>query len=140
MDVLGQRAFPASSSGDVHVANEPLMGQGANAASHAAFVVGQAILQDHLAFDERWYQRTETRLWDYVSAVTEWNNYMLQVPLPLNVKQLLVAASRNKAIADVYADNFRAPNRNWDILASPERTAAFLRKFGRESALSTVHA
>ncbi len=119
--------------GDVHVVNDPLMGQGANTASHAAFVVGQAILEDSLAFDERWCQRTETRLWEYVSAATEWNNDMLQVPLPLNVVQLLVTASQNKAIADVFADNFRAPSRNWDILASPERTAAFLRLFGCES-------
>jgi len=125
--------------GDAHVVNDPLIGQGANAASHAAFVVGQAILEDNLAFDERWCQRTETRLWDYVSAVTEWSNYMLQVPMPLNAVQLLVAASQNKAIADVYADNSRVPSRNWDILASPERTAAFLRKFGCESPLSTVH-
>jgi 2-polyprenyl-6-methoxyphenol hydroxylase-like FAD-dependent oxidoreductase len=119
--------------GDVHVVNDPLMGQGANAASHAAFVVGQAILEDSLAFGERWCQRTETRLWDSVSAATEWNNYMLQVPLPLNVVQLLVTASQNKAIADMFADNFRAPSRNWDILASPERTAAFLQQFGCES-------
>lgn len=126
--------------GDAHVVNDPLIGQGANAASHAAFVVGQAILEDNLAFDERWCHRTETRLWDYVSAVTELSNYMLQVPTPLNAVQLLVAASQNKAIADVYADNFRAPSRNWDILASPERTAAFLRKFGCESPLSTAHA
>ena len=101
---------------------------------HAAFVVGQAILEDHLAFDERWCHRTEARLWAYVSAVTEWSNHMLQLPGPPNAAQLMAAASQNKAIADVYADNFRAPSRNWDILASPERTAAFLRQFGCEPA------
>jgi 2-polyprenyl-6-methoxyphenol hydroxylase-like FAD-dependent oxidoreductase len=121
--------------GDVHVVNDPLMGQGANAASHAAFVVGQAILEDNLAFDERWCRRTEARLWDFVGDVTEWNNYMLQVPMPLNVVQLLLAASQNKAVADVFADNFRRPGRNWDILASPERTIAFLHQYGSEAPL-----
>jgi 2-polyprenyl-6-methoxyphenol hydroxylase-like FAD-dependent oxidoreductase len=121
--------------GDVHVVNDPLMGQGSNAASHAAFVVGQAIIEDDLAFDERWCRRTEACLWDYVGDVTEWNNYMLQVPPPMNVVQVLVAASQNKAVANVFADNFRTPGRNWDMLASPERTIAFLQKYGCESPL-----
>ena len=37
--------------GDPHVVNDPLMGQGVGCATNGAFVVGQAILDDGLAFE-----------------------------------------------------------------------------------------
>jgi 2-polyprenyl-6-methoxyphenol hydroxylase-like FAD-dependent oxidoreductase len=116
--------------GDVHVVNDPLLGQGANAASHAAFVVGQAIVEDVGVYDERFCARTEARLWDYLRDVTEWNNHLLQVPLPMNVAQVLVAASQVKPLADGFATSFAHPDRAWNILASPERTETFLRRMG----------
>jgi 2-polyprenyl-6-methoxyphenol hydroxylase-like FAD-dependent oxidoreductase len=118
--------------GDAHVVNDPLLGQGANAASHAAFVMGNAILEDGLTYDERFCQHTEAALWDFVSDVTEWNNYLLQDPLPMNVAQMLIVASQNKPVADAFATNFAHPRRNWDVLATPERTDAFLRRLGIE--------
>jgi 2-polyprenyl-6-methoxyphenol hydroxylase-like FAD-dependent oxidoreductase len=118
--------------GDVHVVNDPLLGQGSNAASHAAFVMGNAIVEDGLTFDERFCRRTEAQMWDFLSDVTEWNNYMLQVPLPMSAAQMLVVASQVKPVADAFATNFAYPRRNWDVLASPERTAAFLHRLGIE--------
>jgi 2-polyprenyl-6-methoxyphenol hydroxylase-like FAD-dependent oxidoreductase len=118
--------------GDVHVLNDPLLGQGANAASHAAFVVGQAIVDERLAFDERFCRRTEARLWDHLADVTEWNNHFMQVPPPMNMAQYLIAASQHQALADYFATNFGHPRRNWDVFATPERTEAFLRRNGVE--------
>jgi len=37
-------------------------------------------LNDGNSFDEFFCRRTAARLWDYASMVTEWNNYMVQVP------------------------------------------------------------
>jgi hypothetical protein len=118
--------------GDVQVVNDPLLGQGSNAASHAAFVVGQAILDDVGIYDERFCARTEARLWDYVRDVTEWNNHFLQVPLPMNVAQYLVAASQHKPLADRLATNFAHPDRAWNVFSTQERTEAFLRGQGVE--------
>jgi len=65
--------------GDVHVVNDPLMGQGANTASHSAFVMGWEILNDGNSFDE-FFCRGRPRGVGHASMVTEWNNYMVQVP------------------------------------------------------------
>src|SRR5713226_847201 len=65
---------------------------------HAAFVVGQAIVDDVGVYDERFCSRTEAKLWEYLRDVTEWNNQFLQVPPPMNVLQYLVAASMHKPL------------------------------------------
>ena len=48
----------------------------------------------------------------------------------LHLLQLLGAMSQNRAVADEFTDNFNQPERQWDILASPERTGAFLARHG----------
>jgi 2-polyprenyl-6-methoxyphenol hydroxylase-like FAD-dependent oxidoreductase len=118
--------------GDVHVVNDPLLGQGANVASNSAFVLGTAILDDGLGYDERFCRRTEAQLWDFASDATEWNNYALQVPIPMNMAQMLIVASQMKPVADAFATNFAYPRRNWNVLATQERTNAFLQKIGVE--------
>ena len=40
--------------------------------------------------------------------------------------ELRGAMSQNKALCDAYTQNFNHPDRQWDALASPERTAAFI--------------
>ena len=49
---------------------------------------------------------------------------------PMRRLQLLGAMSQNPAVADEFTDNFNRPERQWDILATPERTAAFLARHG----------
>ncbi len=112
--------------GDVHVLNDPITGQGANTASRSAWTLGEAILErPDGPFDEAFCRRVEARLWGYAGPVTAWTNLMLQPPAPHRIA-LMAAAARSQAIADEYVNNFDAPERNWDILASPEGTAAFL--------------
>jgi hypothetical protein len=50
-------------------------------------------------------------------------------PAP-HLLQLLGAMSQNPAVADEFTDNFNQPERQWDILATPERTSAFLARHG----------
>jgi len=143
--------------GDVHVVNDPVTGQGANAASHAAWVAGDAIVEtlekgrpcakrslarenlSDFPLDLAFYQIVEKRMWAYTRYVTEWTNGMLQPPPPHAI-DLLVAATQNKAIADAFVDNFDAPQRNWEIFSSPERMNTFLHSFAGEESPATLTA
>jgi hypothetical protein len=42
------------------------------------------------------------------------------------VVELIGAMSQSKPLCDAYTQNFNHPDRQWDALASPERTAAFI--------------
>ena len=119
--------------GDLHVVNDPLMGQGVGCATNGAFVVGQAILDDGLAFDERFCKLVEDRMWSWTSDATAWNNHMCQVPPAPNTVDLIIAASKNQVLADAFADNFAAPSKNWNALATLERSRNLLGVLGEDS-------
>lgn len=119
--------------GDLHTVNDPLLGQGVGCATHGAFVVGQAILDDGLAFDERFCKHVEEKIWSWTRDATAWNNHMLQVPPAANTFDLIVAASKNQVLADAFADNFAAPSKNWNVMATFERSRNLLRVLGMES-------
>jgi hypothetical protein len=121
--------------GDVHVLNDPILGQGANAASHAAWVAGEAIAEVARRdgpFEEAFCRTVEERIWTYARPVTEWTNAALHPPAP-HVIEVFEAAAESKAIADEVIDNFNAPDRNWAIFESPERASAFLRSRSRSA-------
>jgi hypothetical protein len=124
--------------GEAHVQNDPVLGQGANAASHAAWVLGEAILGGG-PFDEAFCRRVEAAIWDFTRYVTEWTNAALQPP-PAHAVAVFAAASQEKAIADQLVDNFAAPARNWAIFGSPEGAAAFLARFGQPEAIAAPSA
>jgi hypothetical protein len=42
--------------------------------------------------------------------------------------------ARSKPLCDAYTRNFNHPDRQWEALASPERTAAFIARHSREEA------
>jgi len=119
--------------GDLHATHDPLLGQGVGCASHGAFTVGQAILDDGLAFDERFCRRVEERIWSWSRDASEWNNHMLQVPPAPNTVDLIIAASKNQVLADAFADNFAAPAKNWNVMATFERSRNLLRVLGMDS-------
>ena len=119
--------------GDVHVVQDPIMGQGVNAASHCAFKLGEAIVDDPLAFDELWCRRIEGRMWDWYEQCYRWNNYMLQLPMPLNVVKLLIAGSQDPRISEARFLDLGLPERNWNLVASDTRTDAFLRGLGYDT-------
>jgi hypothetical protein len=37
-----------------------------------------------------------------------------------------MAMAQDKALCDTYTQNFNHPDRQWDTVATPERTAAFI--------------
>jgi 2-polyprenyl-6-methoxyphenol hydroxylase-like FAD-dependent oxidoreductase len=114
--------------GDAHVTHDPITGQGANAASRAAWLLGRLLAEraaSGLAVDEPFCVATGVRLWEDARATTEWTNAALQPPPP-HVVELLVAAVQNSAVADAFVRNFNDPGRQWEVLSSPRATAAFL--------------
>jgi 2-polyprenyl-6-methoxyphenol hydroxylase-like FAD-dependent oxidoreductase len=113
----------AISVGDVHCVVDPVNGQGANSASYSAWQIGEAILADY-AFDERFCRRVAREREAFVLGVSDWTNMILN-PQP-HVVELIGAMSQNKALCDAYTQNFNHPDRQWDALATPERTAAFI--------------
>jgi flavin-dependent dehydrogenase len=119
--------------GDLHCTNDPLMGQGVGCATNGAFVVGQAILDDGLAFDERFCTLVEEKMWSWTRDATAWNNHMIQVPPAPNTVDLIIAAAKNQTLADAFCDNFAAPSKNWNALASLERSRNLLRVLGMDS-------
>ncbi len=63
---------------DVVVANDPITGQGANAAAKCAAVYLDAIIaRGAKPFDEVWMRETFDRYWDIARHVTKWTNAML---------------------------------------------------------------
>ena len=113
--------------GDAHVVMDPITGQGANKASHDAFVLGAAI-RDADAFDDAFCATVERSICAYALPVSEACNARLVKPAP-HVGRLLGTAARHQGVADLYCSGFQSPDRFWGIISSPERTTAMLDQF-----------
>jgi hypothetical protein len=111
--------------GDAHVVLDPITGQGANKASQAAWVVGEAI-RSATAFDEEFCRLIEARLCDYAVPVSDACNARLLPPAP-HFAGFLGAAAQHQTVADFYADGFNHPDRFWHILSNENRTASVTR-------------
>jgi hypothetical protein len=57
-------------------------------------------------------------------GISDWTNIMLN-PEP-HVFGLIGAMSQNRELCDAFTANFDHPERNWQALATPERTQAFM--------------
>jgi hypothetical protein len=114
--------------GDAHIQNDPVLGQGANAASHAAWTLGDAILQGG-PFDEVFCRRVENSIWEYTGAVTQWTNATLQPPTP-HAEAVFAAAAQSPAIGSAVIANLSNPRRGWAAFSSPTGAASFLNELG----------
>ncbi len=126
----------AMAIGDTHVTFDPISGQGANAATRSATILGDLVTAQVRAggrFDEAFCAQAEARIWEAVRAACEWTNAFLQPPPP-HVIGLLVAAAQTRSIADAFATNFDDTDRQWKVLSSPAETAAFIASGGVVSA------
>ncbi|MBZ4416590.1 styrene monooxygenase/indole monooxygenase family protein [Myxococcus sp. RHSTA-1-4] len=114
--------------GDTHVTNDPVAGQGANAASASAFALAARIL-DALGrerpFDEAFCRAAEEKMWAAVAPATNWTNTLLQPPPP-HVVDVLAAGSQEQRVADGIANAFMLPENILSAFASPESAAAFI--------------
>ncbi len=109
--------------GDAHCVVDPVNGQGANSASYSAWTIGEAILEDW-AFDEQFCRRVARAREAFVHGVSDWTNLTLN-PEP-HLVELIGAMSQDKRLCDRFTDNFNRPDRQWDAVATAQRTHAFI--------------
>lgn len=112
--------------GDVHAIVDPMMGQGANVASYAAFVLGEEIVNAD-ALDARLCETIDLKRQDRVLAASRWTNVMLQPPSEA-LGMLIGAMSQNAALANEFTENFNYPDRQWDRISSPQRIHAWIER------------
>lgn len=112
--------------GDVHNTVDPMLGQGANAAAQAAWIVAEEIIANEI-FDARFVEKVDNRRNDRVHAATRWTNAMMAnlESFPPEFGMFVGAVAQNRTLADTFTDNFNHPQNQWDIFSSPERVAAF---------------
>ncbi|MDI1483369.1 styrene monooxygenase/indole monooxygenase family protein [Polyangium sp. y55x31] len=117
--------------GDAFATHDPVLWQGANAASRGAWALGEAIVQALTLgrpFDRRFCEGVDERLWSLVGPSMQWTNAFLSPPPP-HTMAIFSAASRDQGIADAFASNFDDPALQWRIFRGPEGASAFLEGF-----------
>ena len=110
--------------GDVHSIVDPMMGQGANVASYAAFVLGEEIVNSDV-LDARFCEKVDLKRQDRVLAASRWTNIMLQPPTEA-LGMLIGTMSQNPALANEFTENFNYPDRQWDRVSTAERIHAWI--------------
>nr|WSZ98450.1 FAD-binding oxidoreductase [Streptomyces sp. NBC_00857] len=111
---------------DVVVANDPITGQGSNAAAKcAASYLDSIVAHGDRPFDEAWMRSTFDGYWDIVRHATKWTNAMLGVP-PEHVLALIGAAGRFPAVAHRFANGFNDPSDFENFFYEPDKTYAYL--------------
>lgn len=121
--------------GDVQATVDPVLGQGANMASYAAWVLGEEIVAQSV-YDQRFCEHLEQRRQDRVTCATRWTNFTLTAlsQLPPAFVQFLQVLSQSREMADEFTDNFNYPERQWDYFSSPERIGNWCNKFAPDVA------
>jgi 2-polyprenyl-6-methoxyphenol hydroxylase-like FAD-dependent oxidoreductase len=112
--------------GDVHSIVDPMMGQGANVASYAAFVLGEEIVNSDV-LDTRFCEKVDLKRQDRVLAAARWTNIMLQPPSEA-LGMLIGTMSQNPALANEFTENFNYPDRQWDGVSTPARIHAWINR------------
>ena len=110
--------------GDVHSVVDPMMGQGANVASYAAFVLGEEIVNADV-LDRRFCEKVDLKRQDRVLGASRWTNIMLQPPSEA-LGKLIGTMAQNQALADELTENFNYPEVQWDRLSTPARIDAWI--------------
>ncbi len=115
--------------GDSAVTNDPIAGQGANMAAHAAAVYRQSIL-DHgdRPFDEEFQRRTFARYWEKAQHSTRLSNTLLEPP-PDHVLATLEAAQTVPEVAHRFAHIFENPADFTGWLLDEEVATSYLKTF-----------
>ncbi|MGQ4599035.1 flavin reductase [Nocardia sp. R6R-6] len=101
---------PVLGMGDAVVLNDPITGQGANLAAHAASYYLDNIVRNQSGyFDAAWMRQTFEKFWrGWAQWTVEWTNSMLTAP-PQHRVELLAEAVDNPGIAAAIANGFDDP-------------------------------
>ena len=137
--VLLENGRLAIALGDVQTVVDPVLGQGANLASHAAWILGEEMVR-HEVYDQRFIEHVDMRRQDRVLGATRWTNYLLTSlkTMPTELQKFIGALSEHRALADAFTNNFNFPERQWDCFASPERMDAWVASGIRAAAARPV--
>lgn len=112
--------------GDCVVLNDPVTGQGSNAACQGAQIYLESILERADGpFDWDWMQRTFDRYWDFAQHITTWANAALQPPPP-HVLEIFGAAGQLPAVGERFADGFANPDDMTSWFLDPDVAGAFI--------------
>jgi hypothetical protein len=111
--------------GDV-VVNDPISGQGANNAAHAAGMYLKAILdRGDKPFTPAWMQHVFDAYWAHAQDSVMLTEMMLE-PLPPHAQEVLGAAAQYQEVADKFAGVFPSPVTIHDFLTDPVTAAAYV--------------
>lgn len=117
--------------GDAHCLMDPVVAQGANAASYSAWIVGHAIL-DGGPFDADFCATVAARRREFLESAYDWVESMLLPPTPQLIATT-VAMAANRCVCDAFTDNFANPDRQWAALRSMDDARAHLAGFGMDA-------
>ena len=109
---------------DTIALSDPIVGQGANNAIHAAKIYLDAILaRGSQGFDETWMTATAEAAQKRVEASVQWSNMML-LPPPEHAIMLLGKAVGSPTLANRIANGFDEPATILPLFADPAQAAA----------------
>jgi 2-polyprenyl-6-methoxyphenol hydroxylase-like FAD-dependent oxidoreductase len=119
--------------GDVNSVNDPIMGQGANAAIRSADILADLLSEDGLAIDEWFCTRYDRRTLEFNEAIQGWNNIMLRLPPEQHILKFLATAAGNQKVAHDFGGMFDEPLKAWRVFSSAERTDAYLGRLSKQA-------
>lgn len=112
---------------DVVTVLDPVAGQGANCAAHAAGVYLEAIVEHgDRPFDAAWMRDTFETYWERQARHSLALTTALLEPMPEHVQQILGAAAQHPEIAKRFGDLFPYPAGIHDFLLDPEKGLAYV--------------
>jgi|GEM_PF-126036 len=111
--------------GDCIVLNDPISGQGANAAIRCADIYLKAILNNQGHFDKDWMQATFNQYWEFAQWPVMWSNMLLQEPKPY-ILDLLHKAEQSQCLADAIANGFDNIDQFAPALLNENNTKKFI--------------
>jgi 2-polyprenyl-6-methoxyphenol hydroxylase-like FAD-dependent oxidoreductase len=125
--------------GDTVVLNDPIAGQGSNAASKAAHFVTQRIVErERRPFDADWVETTFDDFWERdAKHITAFSNLFLE-PLTAAGREVLLAGSQVPEVADEFFDNFNNPQRCWPWIEDLREARRFITERTHGSWLKTA--
>lgn len=113
--------------GDTCMAFDPIGGMGANNATNTARVmIDEIVKRGDRAFDEAWMTATFERHWnEFGKHAWTFNNLLLE-PLDAPAKEVLIAASRSRKLADDFFSHFVNPREFFPWLVERRAARAYI--------------